>query len=416
MDRSQRTDPLSVLQLALSVLAFLAALVIGALLLFAVQINSAGMGFSNGTSLPVISYAWVSGLVALLLLPSIIYTTLRLAGKPVRTRQPKPSLVPAFVCMALWPVVLLLGFRLEGHASAWLLVPPLQILAVALPIYFIFELGRRGLSPGSPQRVSGLVAVGVTLSPVLITLIEVILMIAALFGAFLFLGAQPELIQQLDQVTGQFTGIPQDPAVVDELTRQLLLQPGSITLMLVFIAGFVPVIEEILKPLGIWFLAGKRLTPRQGFLAGMICGATFALVESLGISTSFAGADWLATVIQRFGTGLLHITATGLTGWGMASAWSERRYLRLAGCYTAAVLLHSIWNIFGLLMGFTPFLGEEFTAQLPVASGLGFIAPYVLVLESVGMSAILLWINRRLRSEAEVETILPASNPPAPVN
>ncbi len=84
MDKRQRTDPLSVLQLAMSVLAFLAALVIGALLLLTVTINSSGAGLSDLSSLPIVSYAWVSVLVAALLVPSIIFTSLRLTGKPGR--------------------------------------------------------------------------------------------------------------------------------------------------------------------------------------------------------------------------------------------------------------------------------------------------------------------------------------------
>lgn len=419
MDKTQRTDPLSVLQLVMSALVFLAALAIGALLLFAVQINSAGTGVFDQVSLPVVSYAWVAILVALLLLPSIFYSALRLFGKPAASRPAKYSLGLASIGMICWPAVLFLGFRLAGSPLSWLLIPPLQILAVGLPIWWIFEMGRRGLPSGSPQRVSGLIGVATTLGPVLITLIEVILLIAALVVVFIAIGAQPQMIEQLDQITGQFTGTAADAQLADEFTRQLLLQPGVITLMLIFIAGFVPVIEEIFKTLGMWFLAGKRVTPQQGFVAGMICGAGFALVESLGISTSFAGADWLATVIQRFGTGLLHITATGLTGWGLASAWSARRYLRLAACFSAAVFLHSLWNIFGLLMGFTPFLGDEFTSQLPVASGLGSLAPYVLVLESIVMLLALLWINRRLKLEAAAEQILPEplpQEPAVPVN
>jgi hypothetical protein len=416
MDKRQRTDPLSVLQLAMSVLAFLAALVIGALLLLTVTINSSGAGLSDLSSLPIVSYAWVSALVAVLLVPSIIFTSLRLLGNPAGSRPAMRSLGLASACMVFWPVVLFLGFRLAGSPNAWLVVPPLQILAVGLPIWFIFELGRWSLPSGSPQRISGLLGVGITLTPILITTIEAILLIVVLTGALFVIGAQPDFIEQLNQLTGQFSGNPADAQVVDDLTRQALLQPGAITLMLIFIAGLVPVIEEILKSLGMWFLAGKRITPSQGFVAGMICGATFALVESLGISTNFAGADWLSTVIQRFGTGLLHVTATGLTGWGLASAWSEKKYLRLAGCFITAVLLHSIWNIFGLLMGFTPYLGEEFTAQLPVASGLGNVAPYMLIIESIVMLFILLSINRRIRSQMVNEPHAVEPQPPAPLS
>ena len=200
MDNRQRTDPLSVLQLALSALAFLAALVIGALLLLAVQINSSGAGLSDLSSLPIVSYAWVSALVAVLLVPSIFYPSLRLLGKPVGSRPAMRSLGMASVCMVFWPLVLFLGFRLAASSNAWLVVPPLQILAVGLPIWFIFELGRWSLPSGSPQRISGLVGVGITLTPILITAIEAILLIVVLTGALFVVGAQPDLIEQLNQL------------------------------------------------------------------------------------------------------------------------------------------------------------------------------------------------------------------------
>jgi len=88
----------------------------------------------------------------------------------------------------------------------------------------------------------------------------------------------------------------------------------------------------------------------------MICGAAFALLESLGYLASPLGGDWPVLLIGRVGTGILHTVTSGLVGWGLASAWSNRNYTRLALAYFLAVFIHGLWNTFGLLMGVAEYL------------------------------------------------------------
>jgi len=82
----------------------------------------------------------------------------------------------------------------------------------------------------------------------------------------------------------------------------------------------IPLLEELLKPLAIWILVWRKLTPVEGFVAGLICGSAFGLIESIGNLASISGSDWIIVVLGRTGTGLLHTVATGLVGWGLASA------------------------------------------------------------------------------------------------
>jgi hypothetical protein len=114
-------------------------------------------------------------------------------------------------------------------------------------------------------------------------------------------------------------------------------------------------------------------------------------------------------MLQRSGTGLLHITTCGLMGWGLASAWSEQKYLRTALAFFSAVLLHGVWNTFGLLMGFIPFLGPTISAQLPVAAWMSQAAPIVLGILAIIAFSILLGLNRRLRQE-QSSTLPPPEN------
>ena len=71
-------------------------------------------------------------------------------------------------------------------------------------------------------------------------------------------------------------------------------------------------------------LAGKGLTDQEGFVAGLLCGAGFALLENLLYFMNVGTAEeWLFMVIGRAGTGVLHMFGSALMGWGLARTWRE---------------------------------------------------------------------------------------------
>jgi hypothetical protein len=122
----------------------------------------------------------------------------------------------------------------------------------------------------------------------------------------------------------------------------------------------------------------------------LICGASFALLESLGAMASSSLETWPLIAIGRIGTGILHTTTSGLIGWGLGSAWSEGKFGRLAASYTAAVCFHGLWNIFALMSGMgqiSRLLGLESKAL----DSLILISPGVLIL----LSGLLISIIRR---------------------
>jgi RsiW-degrading membrane proteinase PrsW (M82 family) len=148
----------------------------------------------------------------------------------------------------------------------------------------------------------------------------------------------------------------------------------------------------------VWALARSKITPAQGFSAGLISGAAFALVESLGYLATPSGSGWLGVVVGRTGTGLLHVTTTGLIGWALASAWEEKHYRRLVLAYLGAVGLHSFWNIFGLLVALPLLIGQA-SVQTSTSVGffvnLGQLAPFALGIEVILLLLILFAINRQ---------------------
>jgi len=96
--------------------------------------------------LPFLSLMWVCGLVCLLLLPSILLSVMRLLDKPLPTWQWKGEFRVASLAMIVWPLALIAGTYISRTGALdWLLLPPLQLLVVGLPLWWLIEFGRRGL-------------------------------------------------------------------------------------------------------------------------------------------------------------------------------------------------------------------------------------------------------------------------------
>jgi len=100
----------------------------------------------------------------------------------------------------------------------------------------------------------------------------------------------------------------------------------------------------------------------------------------------------------RFGTTLMHMLASGLVGWGLASAWTQRKYLRLIGAYLSAVILHGVWNGLAILLAASQISPEQ-SGNLILSSGK--IALWGLGVWTLVAFILLLLINARLRLRPE---------------
>jgi hypothetical protein len=132
-------------------------------------------------------------------------------------------------------------------------------------------------------------------------------------------------------------------------------------------------------------------------------------MESLGNLANPLGDQWALVAVGRLGTGVLHITTSALVGWGMASAWRDRRYWHLSGAFLLAVFLHGCWNLFGILLGLAEFLDPALASNV-VLLRLGGIAPFAMGVLMITMVFILMGANRRLRAAAVDETDEPLVN------
>ncbi len=382
---------LTIAQLVVSILDILLALGSVAALAF-VLITSLNDETSAPESTQLINILFVIVAVIFLTIPSLVSSIRFLAGAPPRPPV-RRKLLYASLALILVPLLVLLSTQLPPDRSYGWLPAIISVFTVLIPIWWFLELGRFRLPAGSVQRQWGLSTFSIFITLPVIIVVEIIVLGLGLVFAALWLVQQPEFAPILSQLGSQ-SGF--DLALLDELAANLaplLSRPGVIAALLAAVVLVVPMLEELLKPLALWLLHKRGLSPAEGFTAGLICGAAFALLESLFSVSAVLPGDWLYTVTGRVGTGLLHIFTAGLNGWALASTWQDGSQFRVGLTYILTVLIHGAWNFFAVVMGL------HTITELPFStfSALGASASWVLLAMAVIMLIALVMVNLRLR-------------------
>ena len=382
----------TLIQFLSSMLAILVSGAIG-LVLF---LFSMGEGLPSGLQILVLAVTavWVGFLV----LPSAVFSFLRLINKPVRENfLSRSGLRLAGLLIVLFPFAMLLGnWALQQNGIGSLPFPIFHILATSVPVIWLIYLAVRGLPLGSPQRAWGVFGSGLLLGPILILTLEMLALLGVFVLVVVMVVSQPKLMDELSSVARLLETAPQNPPTPEALLELLgpyLTQPLVIWGTLAFAALLVPLIEETLKPIGVWLLAGRQISPSAGFAAGALSGAGYALFENLLLTAN--SETWATVQIARMGTSVIHILTTALVGYALAVAWQRQRYWQLLGVYLGAVLLHGVWNAMSLLMTF-----GEIDQSLNNAnwwSSLSSLAPYAMGALAIFSLALLVWFNFRLR-------------------
>ncbi len=346
--------------------------------------------------------AWIIVLVILLSIPSLILSLRRLRGTPSRQVSGKYFLF-ASLGLLLLPLLIWAGKRaVEQQAPVWQ-TAPINILLALIPIAWFTALGLFKLGGVSLQRLWGLSNFSIYLTLPLAVLVEIILLGFGIALAVLWAIQQPEFAPLLMQIQHWMMV---DPSQLSNLTYDFLpvmQKPEVIFAVVAGVAVIIPLVEELLKPLGLWFLVKKEPSPAQGFAAGLICGASFALLES-AFSLSAAPIDgWMMTAAGRVGTGLLHIVTAGLNGWALASSWKDGKAMRIGLVYILTFVIHGTWNFFALILGISQVEDE---LSISIAPLLAHSAAWVLAGLAVLLLAALIHMNRRLRA-AELPPFVP---------
>jgi len=303
---------------------------------------------------------------------------------------------------AVTGVALLIGGLVSFSGITWLgvlVLPLLTVLVIAPPIWVLLGLGTRGIELGPRWRTWSIFGLGMTLGPLVMLVLEFVLILFVVIAGSLYAVFTPDLVNEIMQLAPA-VGNETNPEAIIELLAPYIINRSVITLAFVFFSLAIPLIEEAFKPLGVWLFARQIQTPAQGFALGLLSGAAYALVESLGVSGQ-SDSSWALVVSIRAGTSLLHITTSGLMGWAIVKAWQERKIPNLLLTYLAVVLIHGLWN--GSVVGagissLSDMVNEtNFTFTIIPAMVCG-ISTLV-----AGMLAILLAANRRVRKTSPEE-------------
>ena len=344
----------------------------------------------NAQLLTLFTMGWTALLVGGLFLFPIVQSIQQLTGRETHFAT-RSYLKIATVMMVLWLPLLLLGQVVAARAILpWLILPPLQMFLVVTPIFFLIELARRNL-PHPEGAGWGVYGIGVLLTQPLVIFLELVALVILAAAGLAWLSTQPVLWSQITNLADRLTYAQMNPQLTEQILLPYLRSPAVLIGVLAIGAGLLPLIEELLKPLAVWVMASRKLEESTGFVLGLFAGGTFALLESLGMAASTDLETWASVLTARVGTGVLHVTTTALTGWGLASAWKYRKYLRLGLMLLVSFSLHAVWNAFGLLLGLERYLPESVNGWLKPARSI------VLVAMALIMVLILLIMNLRLQ-------------------
>lgn len=282
----------------------------------------------------------------------------------------------------------------QSEIANWLFLPILTLPAVVLPLFILLGLGIRGIPLGTRWQSWNTFGLAMTLVPFILVFLELFALLIILVIVMVVLLSQPGFETTILQLSVQLETLDPQSKAAQDMIAPYLMEPGVIVVSLLYFAMIVPVLEELLKPLGVWFFARKLTSPAQGFALGALSGAAYGLIETLGVSAQTA--DWSTLLLSRIGTGALHITTSALMGEAIVYAVRERRYLRLLGTYALSVSLHGLWNTLAILFAFAT-ISEYFELehplrelQIPLNIGMAILTVILLL--------ILVSTNQRMKS------------------
>ena len=306
---------------------------------------------------------WSSLLSLLLLLPVLVLSFYQLRGQPVpewlNTSRPIIRKMSWWVIL-VWPVFVFLGWLVAGRPGKIVFfMGPINLFVSGIPVLWVYNAAQWKLKAGSSVRKWRIFGFSLTVTPIVIIFVEtLVLIVLGMVGAFWLtyrMAVDPVINQEMIDIANQISLAGNDLDTVLLLLEPYLLSPSVIFWAMAIFGGIMPIIEEILKPIALWSLAGRNITPQEGFVGGILCGAGFALMENiLYATTAIIAEDWLFLVIARVGTGVLHMLASGLVGWGLARLWRDGKWFFSALTTLASFLLHSVWNVLALFLGVAP--------------------------------------------------------------
>ncbi|MDK1028973.1 MAG: PrsW family glutamic-type intramembrane protease [Anaerolineae bacterium] len=345
--------------------------------------------------------------IGLLLLPIAWLSIQRLRGRDFKTVS--FPIIQTWVWITipgLWLFSIILATLFyDAPGAAWY-VPFLHLLSIALPIYIIIRIGTNRLQLGSGHRAWSVFGTGMTLSPLLAAIVEIGLILIGVIIFAVFLGTNSNSFSAIESLVAQLERAPDIESTLI-LLGPYLNNPLTLLAALAFLSFIIPVIEEILKSIGVLLIVDRITSNAQGFALGVLSGAGFAFTESLFASIT-PDDTWGITLGMRGISSGMHMLASGLVGWGIAAARLDKQYLKLIGLTILAIVLHGLWNagaVFTVAGGLRISLS---TSEFDLVGPLMTIAGVGLLLVLMGIIVVALFLINRYfhRSENKDEVVV----------
>jgi len=386
---------------ALGIVFFLIqALTMGVVLLT----NLAGDQGSSTQTIPMALMLWSALFSGTLLLPVFILSLHQLRGDEVPNwlKTGRPAIRKAVLwVIAIWPAFIALGWLIAGRPMvATFLLGPINLLVAGLPVLWTFNAASWKTNGGPRLRQWRIFGFSLTVMPFMVILLELaaVLLLAVFWVIYIVYrtSVDPGLAREISLLVEQITAAGQDVDSMLLVLEPYFLQPSVLFWVAAVVGGVMPILEEVLKPIALWPLAGKEITPQERFIGGLLCGAGFAVTENLlYFSLAISQEEWLLMVIGRAGTGILHMLASGLVGWGMVKTWRSGKWGAQVVLSLGAFILHSLWNVLALFVGIAP---EYLIEPGPTLGQMVLFYIPIIVLLILSIAGIYL-INRRFRNQ-----------------
>ncbi len=398
-----------------NILIIFSCLGILGLLIRAAYVTVTGIIYFDPADVPSLASSMLDALAMLfcagLLVPMLVYSARRRRGKVIPPTAVRPiNFWQVSGLTAGWVVVVIIGTILtNSFPYGWIAAAPLFLLGIVLPILCLVWIGMGGIPVGSRRRVWSVFGSGLVGSTVAAVLLEYLVIGTAILLIGALAVSNTELRTVINQIRTQVSNANAgDMQALMTALAPYLTNPLIILSILVFASVLTPLIEEAAKPAVLWFMGKQLRSPAEGFVLGALCGAGFAMLEGL-LAASGATQLWGFGLAGRGAASLMHITGSGIMGWGIASARLEKRYGRLALSYFTAVSIHGLWNGAAILAVYGSLrVMAQNTLQLDLPSALLVVGGIgILILELVVMLTAFPLINRALRKQASTPNQTP---------
>jgi hypothetical protein len=304
--------------------------------------------------------------MGLLTIPGLYLSLRSIEGRPALVSD---SISPIFFILGIgFPLALALGeLSWQFNILPSFLEPLAHVIAAITPMIFmsIYVIRKLPLIPW--RRIWGQFTAGLWLSPLIALIVELLTAIPLLLLLFAYVFTE---INPRDFLGPLTSGSPLDQGYLEAQLESIVNQPLLIIAVMLFVSVLIPLLEEIIKTIGLWPMIKRGINAPYAFAGGVVAGGAYGLFEAFFLVQT--GEGWALLMIARAGATIMHMITTGMSSLGFALAASEKKWTTALRYYIYAVLLHGSWNLAAVGVGFA-YLSQGTSTVVNISNGVAVI-------------------------------------------